>query len=158
MVAQIMQVAELRSTGHPARGGEFNTGGAAYYNVYSTSDGTMVALGAIEHRFWANFCRAAGREDWVPRHGDALPQTALIKEVSAFFARMTAAEANERFASAECCFSPVLNLAEATRTPRMSGRRLVVDGPDSALQALFPVHIDGQPPAPRKPFVDFDRR
>ena len=154
MVPQIMQLAELSGTGGPARGAEFNTGGSAYYNIYSTGDGAMVALGAIEHRFWANFGRAAGRDDWVSRHGDALPQTNLIAELSEYFAGMTAAEASERFASAECCFSPVLSLAEATRTPHMSDRRLVVDGPDGSLQALFPVHIDGQPPAPRKPFVD----
>lgn len=156
MVPQIMQLAELRSAGSPARGAEFNTGGTAYYNVYSTSDGAMIALGAIEPRFWANFCRAAGREDWVPRHGDAMPQTALIEEASAFFAAMTAAEANERFASAQCCFSPVLDLEDAIRTQHMADRRLVVNGPDGLVQALFPVHIDGQPPVPRQPFVDSD--
>jgi len=157
MVPQIMQLAELRSKGSPVRGAEFNTGGTAYYNVYSTSDGAMVALGAIEPRFWANFCRTAGREDWVPRHGDAIPQTMLIEEVSAFFAAMTAAGANERFAAAQCCFSPVLDLEDAIQTPHMSDRRLVVDGADGILQALFPVHIDGQPPEPRKPFADSAR-
>lgn len=156
MLPQIMQLADLQSTGSPVRGAAFNTGGTAYYNVYSTSDGAMVALGAIEPRFWTNFCRAAGREDWVARHADAIPQTALIEEASAFFAAMTAAEANERFVSAECCFTPVLDLEAATRTPHVSGRRLVVDGPDGIPQALFPVHVDGQPPAPRMPFVDSD--
>lgn len=154
MVPQIMQLAALRGAGNPRRGAEFNTGGSAYYNIYPTSDGATVVLGAIEPRFWTNFCRSAGREDWVARHGDATPQTALISEVSAFFANLTLAEATERFGPAQCCFSPVLDLDEAIRTPHAISRKLVVDGPDGLLQALFPVHINGKPPEPRKPFAD----
>lgn len=155
MVPQVMQLAELREGAcGPVRAGEFNTGGAAYYNVYATRDGGRVALGAIEPRFWSNFCRAAGREDWAPRHADPLPQSGLIAEVAAFLASLTREEAVARFALVQCCFSPVLDLAAATRTPQAQARQLVVTGRDGILQALFPVHVDGKPPSPRRPFVD----
>lgn len=155
MIPQIMQLAELRGGADgPARGGEFNTGAAAYYNIYATRDGGTVALGAMEPRFWRNFCRAAGRDDWGPRHGDPLPQTSLIAEVASLFASMMQAEAVARFAAVECCFSPVLTLPQATSTTQAATRRLVVNGRDGIVQALFPVHVDGKPPRPRQPFAD----
>ena len=39
------------------------------YNVYETADGRYVTLGALEPKFWAEFCRRVGREDLIrPAH------------------------------------------------------------------------------------------
>src|SRR5262249_35413283 len=38
------------------------------YNVYETADGRYITLGALEPKFWAEFCRRVGREDLIPRH------------------------------------------------------------------------------------------
>jgi formyl-CoA transferase len=35
------------------------------YTYYETKDDKVVLLAAIEHKFWDNFCRAAGREDLI---------------------------------------------------------------------------------------------
>ena len=68
--------------------GELPTFGAhACYNVYRTRDGQLVALGALERKFWVAFCEAIGRPDLAARHatGEA-DQAALIDEMRALFA------------------------------------------------------------------------
>lgn len=155
MPLQLFQVADVSATGTaPGRAGALTNGGAACYRIYATRDGRHVSLGAIEPKFWRAFCAAAGRPDWIPRHHEPMPQTALIGEVSAVFAAMTLAEAEERFTAADCCFAPVLSLPEALAAPHVRKRGLVAEGEDGIAQALFPVHVDGRPPRPRRPFID----
>jgi alpha-methylacyl-CoA racemase len=106
-------------------------------------------LGAVESKFWLDFCNAAGRPDWIGRQTEALPQHALIAEVAAFFADLPLAECEARFAAADCCLSPVLDLAEALHAPHHQARGVVRAGDDGGLQALFPALVDGRPPAAR---------
>jgi crotonobetainyl-CoA:carnitine CoA-transferase CaiB-like acyl-CoA transferase len=80
-----------------------------------------------------------------------MPQTALITDVAGFLASLTLAECTVRFAGADCCTTPVLDIGEAVASPHHRGRRLVRTRADGALQALFPAHIDGIPPASRPP-------
>ncbi len=37
----------------------------ACYQVYSTKDGRHMSLGALEPKFWMNFCEAIGRKDRI---------------------------------------------------------------------------------------------
>ncbi len=150
MPLQIFQVAEHGATGAVPQPREtYLNGGAAYYQVYATRDGRHVALGAIEPKFWAAFCKAAGRPDWVPRQAEALPQTALTADVAALVATLALDECVARFAAADCCLSPVLDLGEAIASPHHRGRGLIRQAPEGALQALFPARVDGVPPASR---------
>jgi len=41
------------------------SGAYPFYNVYETGDGRFMTLGALEPKFWENFCRKAGREDLI---------------------------------------------------------------------------------------------
>ncbi len=68
----------------PPEGGILN-GGAACYNVYRTADGRFVTLSAVEPKFWASFCTAMKRPEWIARHHEPLPQQALIADVAAVF-------------------------------------------------------------------------
>lgn len=150
MPLQIFQVAEHGANGAvPQRRETYLNGGAAYYQVYATRDGRHVALGAIEPKFWAAFCNAAGRPDWVARQAETLPQTALIADVAALVATLALDECVARFAPADCCLSPVLDLGEALGSPHHCSRGLVRRAPDGALQALFPARVNGLPPASR---------
>ncbi len=152
MPLQLFQIAEYGATGSVAqRRTTYLNGGAAYYQVYATADGRHLALGAIEPKFWAAFCRAAGRPDWIERQGEKLPQVALIDDVAACLATLTLADCIARFTAADCCATPVLDIAEAVASPHHRGRGLVRAAADGALQALFPAHIDGFAPAPRPP-------
>ncbi|MFM0359562.1 CaiB/BaiF CoA transferase family protein [Paraburkholderia sediminicola] len=126
-------------------------GGAAYYRIYRTRDARYVVLGAVEPKFWQAFCEAAHQPEWLARHRDPLPQKALIGELDAFFATLSAAECMDRFAPADCCVTPVLDLGEAVKTPHHVARHLLRRGPHHDLQVLFPAWIDGVPPAVRGP-------
>jgi crotonobetainyl-CoA:carnitine CoA-transferase CaiB-like acyl-CoA transferase len=138
--------------GSPVREGELLNGGVARYRLYKLADGRFVSLGAVEPKFWRAFCEAAGRPDWTARYDEPLPQTGLIAELEALFANLTYDQAIQRFEPADCCFAPVLSLAEAVETEQMQDRGLVRRGPDGHWQALFPGKMDGNAPALRRPW------
>jgi crotonobetainyl-CoA:carnitine CoA-transferase CaiB-like acyl-CoA transferase len=74
---------------------------------------------------------------------------ALCADVAVHFTGLRLSECEARFAGADCCLSPVLDLAEALHGAHHQARGVVRSGPDGGLQALFPVLVDGQPPALR---------
>lgn len=151
MPLQLWHLADL-AAGRPPRPRErLLNGGAACYRVYDTADGRRVSLGALEPKFWRAFCAAADRPDWEPRHGEPLPQTQLIAEVAALFSILTLRQCDERFGPADCCYAPMLDLAEAIESPHARSRGLVHRTPAGGLQALFPAIVDGEPSAPRRP-------
>lgn len=155
MPLQLFHLAELALTGAApqAKAGLLN-GGAACYRVYETVDGRRVSLGALEPKFWRAFCAAVDRPDWEARHDEPLPQTQLIADVASMFRGLTLTECEERFARADCCFAPVLDLADAIESPYARGRGLVHRTSTGALQALFPAIVDGEPPKPRPPLQE----
>ncbi|MGI4794575.1 MAG: CaiB/BaiF CoA transferase family protein [Janthinobacterium lividum] len=151
MPLQMLAIAEYGGLGTvPQRGQTYMNGGAAYYQVYATRDGRHMALGAIEPKFWAAFCAALKRPDWVPRQTEAVPQSDLIADVAATVATMTMDECIARIGAADCCFSPVLDLGEAIASPQHTARGFVRAAPDGRLLALFPAKVDGQVPALRR--------
>jgi crotonobetainyl-CoA:carnitine CoA-transferase CaiB-like acyl-CoA transferase len=152
---QIFPVADYGARGYsPGRNETYLNGGAAYYRIYATRDGRHVALGAIEPKFWKSFCDTAGHPEWIARQSEPLPQHALTRDVAAFFATVTLAQCDERFASADCCFAPVLTLAESLASPHYVQRGLVRRAPNGDLQPLFPAHVDGEPPDIRPPLEE----
>jgi alpha-methylacyl-CoA racemase len=142
--------------GAPVREGELLNGGAARYRVYRCADGKFVTLGAIEPKFWAAFCNAAGHPEWAARFDEPLPQTGLIAELVEFFAGLTQAEATARLEPADCCYAPVLNLDEAVETEQIQARGLVQRGSNGHWQALFPGQVDGQAPVVRPPWREIE--
>src|SRR5258708_7887537 len=46
----------------PVGGKYVLSGQYPFYNIYQTSDGKYMTLGALEPKFWANFCRKVGRD------------------------------------------------------------------------------------------------
>lgn len=147
MPLQLLQLAGVGATGHaPLREETYLNGGAAYYRIYRTRDGRHIALGAVEPKFWRGFCAAAERPEWTARQSEPTPQKALISEVAGFFASLTLSECVARFQAADCCFTPVLDLAEALQTPHLRHRGVVRRDGDGDVQALFPGLVDGAAP------------
>lgn len=149
---QIFRVADYGARSYsPSRNETYLNGGAACYRVYRTRDGRHVALGAIETKFWCRFCATAGRDDWVARAAEPMPQEALIADLAAFFDNLTLAECIDRFTPADCCLTPVLTLKEALESEHCRARGLVRRGKAGDLQPLFPARVNDQPPATRQP-------
>jgi len=148
MPLQLLQLAGVGATGlAPRREETYLNSGAAYYRVYRTREGRHVALSAIEPKFWRPFCYAA-EPGWAVRQPEPTPQKGLIDEETAFSA-LTLSECIARFEAVDCCFSPVLDPAEALKTPHLLHRKLVRrDGCD--VQALFPALLDGEVPPMRE--------
>ncbi len=144
----------LRPGHAPARAQSLLNGGAACYGIYRSADGCFLTLGALEPKFWADFCRAVGRDDWVARQWEALPQEALIGEVAALFADRDLCHWETTLGPVDCCFQAVLDPAEVPDHPQIRARGLVQQraDPDPFAEVLFPAYVDGQAPMPRAPF------
>jgi crotonobetainyl-CoA:carnitine CoA-transferase CaiB-like acyl-CoA transferase len=153
MPLQLYQLAALDET-LPQPESTYLNGGAAYYRVYTTSDGRHVMLGAVEPKFWRAFCEIAAQPDWIGRQQERLPQTVLTQDLARFFATLSMEDCLARFARADCCVSAVLDLNEAVDTPHHARRGLVRRGAQGQLQALFPALIDAEPPTLRAPLTE----
>ena len=100
------------------------TGGAACYNIYQTLDDRHVTLGALEEKFWANFCQALGKADWISRQYETYPQQALIDEVRSLIKNDTLANWRKRFEQVDCCFEPIPLPSEIFDHPQTAARGL----------------------------------
>jgi alpha-methylacyl-CoA racemase len=131
--------------------GELPTFGVhACYNVYETSDGQQVALGALEAKFWTTFCAAVGRPDLVARHltGPA-DQERLLAEVRDLFRTKTRDEWLYFFEGRDVCLSPVNSPKDAFLDPHVTARGAVIRGDGlRAIRAPFGLPIVDLAPAP----------
>jgi crotonobetainyl-CoA:carnitine CoA-transferase CaiB-like acyl-CoA transferase len=102
------------------------SGAYPFYSVYETEDGRFMTLGALEPKFWENFCRKAGREDLIARQfdTDALRRQ-LFEEVAALFKSRTQSEWVELMRDADACCEPVLALDEAFEHAQARAREMV---------------------------------
>ncbi|HEX6978495.1 MAG TPA: CoA transferase [Alphaproteobacteria bacterium] len=150
--------AALRPGFEPARAANLLNGGAACYQIYQAADGRFVTLAAIEEKFWRNFCEAVGRPDWIARQWEPMPQTALTAAVAALFSTKPAAQWEAILGAVDCCFGVVIEPREVPDHAQVAARGMVArrDGPDAAVEALFPAHVDGAPPSSRRPPVRVD--
>ena len=117
----------------PTPGRDLLTGGVPCYNLYRTSDGRFMAVGALELKFWESCCEVLGRPDLKRRHWaheqevggtDAM---AVKGELDAIFARRTLAEWTEKFYGEDCCVTPVLRVDEAIRHPLFHARGMIAE-------------------------------
>lgn len=88
-------------------------GSFACYNVYECADGTWVALGALEAKFWAAFCARLDRPEWASSQYDAAAQPGIIRQVREILAGDTRAAWLARFAGDDLCLSAVREPADA---------------------------------------------
>lgn len=137
----------------PGRDSSLLTGGAAFYGVYETGDGSFVSLGAIEAVFWENFCRAVGRGDLITRQNEPLPQSALIADVAALFKSKTRDAWDALLENVDCCYHPVLAIGEVGGHPQNAARGLIQPQPgleaEKGVSVLLPFWVDENPPTPR---------
>jgi crotonobetainyl-CoA:carnitine CoA-transferase CaiB-like acyl-CoA transferase len=113
----------------PCPGDDFLNHGYACYNVYETSDGRFMALGALEPQFWKAFCQGMDRPDWNRTdYFDPGPHQANLEaQIAAAFKQKTQVQWVETLSAFDCCCEPVRNLAEAMEDPELQARQMVVD-------------------------------
>ena len=100
-------------------------GESACYHVYRSADGQPLALGAIEPKFWANFCNAVDKPQWIDQHTVRDQQPALIKAVAALFKTKTASEWEALLEDADCCFTRVIAPERLLADPHIRAHGMV---------------------------------
>lgn len=99
-------------------------GGEICYNIYQAKDGGYMSLGALEPKFWRQFCEAVGRGDLIP---DQFSRDIKARaEVEAIFKTKTSKEWTEFFSDKDVCCEPVLNPQEVKEHPQVMHRKLFV--------------------------------
>lgn len=112
----------------PVSAKQRSLGGAAFYQVYRTSDGRHVVLGAREIKFARNLLGALGRLDLLAyAEAEAGEQEPLITFLRETFAQRSRDEWVEWFADKDVAFSPVLDFREALDEPHVAERGLLVE-------------------------------
>ncbi len=139
-------VSRLQGGQPMARSASDLTGGVVCYNVYETADGEYVTLSALEPEFWAAFCRAVGREDWLgEQFAPAVPGNRIYEEIKTLFRTRTRAEWAEALCTTDACLEPVYSLAEALDSPPVRALGMV---PPSEGAGLLPPLRLSQAPSP----------
>lgn len=136
----------------PVAGRTLLSGGAACYRTYRCRDGGDIALGALELKFWRNFCDGVGLAPLRDRHwslgeapgSDAAAQTAA--EVAARLAERTRDDWASLLAFSDACVTPVLTSQEALAQPQYAARALVHGRGDVTLVAPL-AHVGEHRPA-----------
>lgn len=114
----------------PELGNDVLTGGYACYNVYECKDGKHVSLGAVEDKFWAEFCGKIDRAEYIkPQWNPALQQD-MQADVRAIMMTKTRDEWVEFFASNDICFTPVLTMEEMCNHPQVIARDMIIKLPN----------------------------
>src|SRR3954452_20866030 len=121
-----MVAARMLSDGAVPRRGALELGGALVcYRPYRCADG-WITIGALEPKFWAEFCRGVGREDLIAGQFDA-PGSATHRAVEAVVAARTRAEWAAFAAEHDCCVEPVLDLDEVVDSEHVRAREMLVE-------------------------------
>ena len=110
----------------PKRGDMVLSGRYACYHVYKTKDERYMSLGALEPKFWENFCEIIGRRELVfKQYLEGEEQLRLIEEIQKIFKTKTQKEWVELFKNADVCCEPILNLEEVFHHPHVLHRQMV---------------------------------
>jgi crotonobetainyl-CoA:carnitine CoA-transferase CaiB-like acyl-CoA transferase len=137
-----MVAARALCEGGAQRRGELELAGALVcYRPYACADG-YVTIGALEPKFWRNFCEGVGRPDLVERQFEP-PGSEAHREVEAIVLARTREEWRAFASEHDCCLEPVLELDEALDSELTRARDMVVGLDQPGVQE--PVRLLGVP-------------
>jgi alpha-methylacyl-CoA racemase len=137
----------------PRRGTLELAGGLICYRPYACKDG-WVTLGALEPKFWQEWCRGVGREDLIEKQFEA-PGSEAHAEVERIFLERDRDDWQKFASEHDCCLEPVLDLGEALDSELVRARQMVVEldqpGTDGVRQLGVPVKLSRTPGQVRDP-------
>jgi alpha-methylacyl-CoA racemase len=103
---------------HEERGTNLLDSGAPFYEVYETSDGRFVAVGAIEGKFYEALLRGLGLDhEELPAQMDRAQWPAMKERFAAIFLTRSREEWTAIFEGVDACVTPVLSPREAVEHP-----------------------------------------
>jgi alpha-methylacyl-CoA racemase len=126
-------------------------GGAPFYRCYETSDGEFMAVGAVEHKFYAALIDGLGLDPaLLATQNDLTTWPALHPVFEAAFKTRSRAEWEDVFATRDACVTPVLTMAEAREYSHNVEHDAFVEA-DGYLQVAPPVRFGRTPGAIGRP-------
>ncbi len=133
----------LEQWGHVApRGEDLLTGGFPCYGIYPTQDGRWLAVGALEDKFWKALCANLARPDLVAGQFAQGDDGARVRaELARIFTGAPLAAWVEKFATADCCVTPIATLPEALADPQFAARAMVITRPDGSREFAPPFKV-----------------
>ncbi len=129
----------------PVSGEGLLTGGSPRYHLYRAKCGRLVAVAALEDKFWDAFCTIIGLDERDGEDDD------LVNAVARRIGLRSAAEWEIEFEAANCCCTIVKTLGEAMKDEHFEARGLFehqVQNHAGAKMAALPVPVA---PVFRKP-------
>jgi crotonobetainyl-CoA:carnitine CoA-transferase CaiB-like acyl-CoA transferase len=129
----------------PERQGSRNPGGLS--NVYRTTDGWVLFV-APSQRIWPRICDFLGKPEWVDdvrfaSRTERSRNAAIVEEeLAGWFATKTTGEAVDILAEAEIPCAPVNDIPQASQSPQLWERELLVEVPDPVAGTI---HVSGKP-------------
>lgn len=139
----------------PKRGETQATGGQPWAQVFRCKDGEYLTIAPAEDPFWANLCRALGREDLIPQqHPKTLDESDRIRDqLAAIFLTRTRDDWWEYLKDKECCVGPVLTADETFQHPQVLHRKMLLEFDDpvhgQVRQMGIPIKLSDTPGAVR---------
>jgi alpha-methylacyl-CoA racemase len=120
------------------------TGRAPCYGLYPTKDGKYMSLGALEFKFWENFCTAVDRKDLV---GAQFGGPEIVAEVQQIFASRTRDDWVLELKDTDACCEPVLSLDEAAASALVQASNMVTRSNDGSRFLASPIKLSDSPAA-----------
>jgi len=118
---------------------ERSTGGSAFYQIYDTSDGRHLVLGAQEMKFVKNLLGALGRPELAPLCEWPGPHQKPVMELfEATFRQKPLKHWMDWLATLDICYGPVNTLPEAIEDSNLLQRGMIVKD-DQGRKHLAPV-------------------
>jgi len=121
------------------RGTNLLDSGAHFYDVYETSDGGHMAVGAIEDKFYQNLLSTLGIEgEQLPAQMDDSQWPAMRSRLAEIFKQKSRDQWTVVFSGREACVTPVLNIAEAVDDSHLNSRQQFYQAGDARLPMPAP--------------------
>jgi crotonobetainyl-CoA:carnitine CoA-transferase CaiB-like acyl-CoA transferase len=120
-----------------------------YLGIWQTRDGKYICTTDLEPKYWANFCRAIGKEEFIPYQHDAGKKEALIETIRQIILTKTRDEWAALLDDAGTMVAPVYNVDEALCDPQVIHRQMVLEVHDPVLgkikQLGMPIKLSETP-------------
>ncbi|GAA4669055.1 CaiB/BaiF CoA-transferase family protein [Nocardioides nanhaiensis] len=109
------------------RGANMLDGGVPFYDVYETSDGEHMSVGALEPQFFATLVRLLGVEETCPGQGEMDRYDEMREVLTRTFASRTQAEWIELFEGTDACVAGIVPISRAQEHPHLVARGTFVE-------------------------------
>ena len=109
------------------RGVNLLDSGRPWYDVYETSDGRWMAVGALEPQFYAAFMSLLGLTPDEAERADERAWPRLRQQIADVLRQRTRDEWADVFEGTDACVAPVLSMGEAPSHPHLVARGTFID-------------------------------